>query len=63
MIAKFPTLSHPSRVPICSKEPAPIPPTRHVLVDNAVDAIGEFIEDYAANLRELQERLDSLVHS
>ena len=57
---KFPTYSHPSRVPICGKEPAPIPPTRPDTVDDAVDAIGEFMEDYSANLVELQERLESL---
>ena len=29
-------------------------------MDDAVDAIGEFMEDYSANLVELQEKLDSL---
>ena len=41
-------------------EPAPISPTRLGTVDDAVDAIGEFMEDYSANLVELQEKLDSL---
>ena len=57
---KFLTYSHPSRVPICSKEPAPIPSTRPDTVDDAVEAIGEFMEDYSANLEQLQEQLDSL---
>ena len=57
---KLPTYSHPSRVPICSKEPAQIPPARPGTVDDAVDAIGEFMENYSSNLVELQERLDSL---
>ena len=29
-------------------------------MDDAVDAIGEFMEDYSANLVELQEKFDSL---
>ena len=41
-------------------EPAPISPTRLGTVDDAVDAIGEFMEEYSANLVELQEKLDSL---
>ena len=32
----FPTYSHPSRVPICSSEPAPLPPTRPGSVNNVV---------------------------
>ena len=37
-----------------------ISPTRLGTVDDAVDAIGEFMEDYSANLVELQEKFDSL---
>ena len=41
-------------------EPAPISPTRLGTVDDAVDAIWEFMEDYSANSVELQGKLDSL---
>ena len=41
-------------------EPAPISPTRLGTVDDAVGAIGEFMEDYSAIFVELQEKLDSL---
>ena len=48
---------HPSRVHICSSEPAPIPPNWPGSFDDVADAIGEFMEDYSAYLEELQ-RLD-----
>ena len=51
---KIPTYSHPSRALISYRRPTTDRPGS---VDDAVDAIGEFMEDYSADLEELQ-RLD-----